>query len=239
MAVGGAEAGDGQARHEEGLEHAVLNEVDALGFLAFVVVLVAAAEPGVAEFADRGIVGDGKKIGQNRLADVLGEGLALFVAALALALEAMAEDFVEEDGGGATGENGRAVEWLSDRSLAQRFEALAELAHRGFEIGLRGKAVDSRGFECLLAEEIHAIVGAGDGDSDDPRLQMRRDDSRPFGGSEVVGLVLHGEKHHVLVHVRVVAEDARQFPHPLLPRGAVDDDLAERLRRCAFAMLAR
>ena len=67
VAVGCAEAGDGQARHEEGLEHAVLDEVDALGFLAFVVVLVAAAEPGVAEGGERGVVGDGEEAGKNRL----------------------------------------------------------------------------------------------------------------------------------------------------------------------------
>ena len=118
-----------------------------------------------------------RKPGRIVFADVLGEGLALLVAALALALEAMAEDFVEEDGGGAAGENGGAVEGLGDRSFAQRLEALAERAHGGFEIGLLGQAVDGFGFEGLLAEEVHAVVGAGDGDGDEARLQMRRDDS--------------------------------------------------------------
>ena len=165
-----------------------------------------------------------RKSGRIVFADVLGEGLAFFVAALALALEAMAEHLVEEDGGGAAGENRGAVEGLGDRSLAQRFEALAQIAHGGFEIGLRGKAVDGWSFEGLLAEQVHAIVGAGDGDGDEPRLQVRRDDLRAFGRGEVVGLVLHGENDHVLVNVGVVAEDARQFPHPLLPRGAVNDD---------------
>ena len=164
VAVGSAEAGDGQARHEKGFEHAVLDQIDALGFLALVVVLIAAAEPDVAEVGDGGVVGDGKEVGQHRLADVLGKGLALFVAALALALEAVAEHFVEEHGGGAAGENRRTVERLSDRRLAQRFKTLAELAHGRFELGLRGKAVDGFGLECLLAEEIHAVVGAGYGD---------------------------------------------------------------------------
>ncbi len=50
------------------------------------------------------------------------------------------------------------------------------------------------------------------------------DDLRALGGGEVVGLVLHGENDHVLVNVGVVAEDAGQFPHPLLPCGAVDGD---------------
>ncbi len=102
----------------------------------------------------------------------------------------MAEHLVEEDGGGAAGENGGAVEGLGDRSLAQRFKALAQLAHGGFEIGLLGQAVDGFGFEGLLAEEIHAIVGARNGDGHQPRLQMRRDDLRAFGRGEIIGLVL-------------------------------------------------
>ena len=173
---------------------------------------------------DRGVVGDRKEIGKDRLADILGEGLAFFVAALALAFETMAEDFMEEDGGGAAGKNGGTVEWLGNRSFAQRFKTLAELAHGGCQFGLRGKAVAGWSFEGLLAKEVHAIVGAGDGDGDDPRLQVGRDDLRTFRGGEIVGLILDGEKNHVLVDVRVVAEDAGQFPHPLLPRGAVNDD---------------
>src|ERR1700691_5053931 len=91
VAIGRAEARDRQARHEEGFEHTVLNEIDALSLLAFVVVLVAAAEPDFAESRDGGVVGDGEKVWQHVFADVLGEGLAFFVAALALALEAVAE----------------------------------------------------------------------------------------------------------------------------------------------------
>ena len=44
VAVGGGEAGDGQARHQEGFEDAVLDEVDAARGLALVVVAVVAAE---------------------------------------------------------------------------------------------------------------------------------------------------------------------------------------------------
>ena len=136
----------------------------------------------------------------------------------------MAKDFMEKDSGGAAGKNGRAVEWLSNRCFAQRFKALAEIAYGRCENGLRGKSINRWSFEGLLAEKIHAIVGASDGDGDDPRLQVGRDDLRSFGRVEVVGLVLHGEKDHILVYVGVVAEDAGQFPHPLLPGGAVNDD---------------
>src|SRR5208283_1991972 len=88
VTVGGAEAGDGQARHEEVLKHSVPDKVNTLGFLAFVVVLIVAAKPGVAEGGEGGVVDDGEEFGKDRFADVLGEGLALLVAALALAFEA-------------------------------------------------------------------------------------------------------------------------------------------------------
>ena len=159
-------------------------------FLAFVVVLVAAAEPGVAEGGDGGVVGDGEEAGQDIFAEVLGEGLALLVAALALAFKAVAEHFVEEDRGGAAGEDGGAVEGLGDRGFAQGFKAVAEVAHGGFEVGLFGQAVDGFGLEGLFAEEVHAVVGAGDGDGHEARLQMRRDNARAFRRGEVIGLVL-------------------------------------------------
>ena len=40
---------------------------------------------------------------------------------------------------------------------------------------------------------------------------------RPFGRSEIVRLVLHREQHHVLVNVRVVAEDFATVPSPAAP----------------------
>ncbi len=102
VAVGGGEAGDGEAGHEEGFEDAVVDEVDAAGDLALVVVAVVAAEGVAVELGEGGVVGDGEEGGQDLLAELLGEGLAFGVAALALAFETVAEDFVEEDGGGAT-----------------------------------------------------------------------------------------------------------------------------------------
>ena len=224
VAVRVGEAGDGQARHEESLQHAVVNKIDALRFLAFVVKFVITTEPGVLKLGDGGVIDDGKKVGEDFFADVLGEGLALFIATLALALETVAENFMEEHGGGTAGENGWAVERLSDGRFAQRFEALAEVLDCDDKLGLSGKAVDGFCFESLIAEEVHAIVSTGGGNEDKARQLVRRDDARTFGGGEVVGLALDGEQNHVLVHVRIFAEDARQFPHPLLPSGAVDDD---------------
>ena len=68
------------------------------------------------------------------------------------------------------------------------------------------------------------------------RQHMRRDDARPFGGGEVIGLVLDGEQDHVLVHVRIFAEDAATVPSPAAPMPRGRWRLAERRRRCASAV---
>jgi hypothetical protein len=85
VAVRGGEAGDGEAGHEEGAEDAVFDEVDAAGGLAFVVVVVVAAEGDAVEGGQSWVVGDAEEGGQDLLAKELGEGLAFVVAALALA----------------------------------------------------------------------------------------------------------------------------------------------------------
>ena len=133
VAVAVGDAGDGQARHQEGFEHAVLDELDAPRGLALVVKVVVAAEPCALELGEGGIVGDAEERRQNRLAEQLGEGLALLVAALPLAFEPVAEHLVEEDRRGASAEDGRPVEGFRHRRDAQRFEVLRHrdgLVHR-------------------------------------------------------------------------------------------------------------
>ena len=119
VAVGVGEAGDGKARHQEGLEDAVLDQVDAARGLAFVVEAVVAAEGFAVEGLQGGIVDDAHEGGKDLLAEQLGEGLAFIVAALALAFEPVAEDLVKEDGGGAAAEDGGAVVGLGDGGGAQ------------------------------------------------------------------------------------------------------------------------
>ena len=143
---------------------------------------------------------------------ILGEGLAFFVAALALAFEPVAEHFMKEDRRGAAGENRRPVERLGHGSFAQGFEALAQLANGGFHRCLRGKAVDRFGFEGLCAEQIHAVVGARRGNHDQACLDVRRHDPRAFGGCKVVGLVLGGKHNHVLVNIGIIAKDDERAP---------------------------
>ncbi len=163
-----------------------------------------------------------RNVEQDFLVEFLGEGLTLFIAALALAFEPVAEHFVEENGGGAAGEYGRSIDRLRGRRLAQRLQARAKLAHGRFHHCLRGQALHSFGFESLRPEEVHAVVGAGDGKDHQARLQMWRYYARTLRRDVVVGLVLRGEHHQILVDVRVFAKDLREGAHTLFPGRAID-----------------
>ena len=64
------------------------------------------------------------KVGQNLFADLAGEGLALVDVLLAEAFGAMAENFVEEDGGGASGKQRRTGIRIHERRFVERFGLL-------------------------------------------------------------------------------------------------------------------
>ncbi len=222
VAVGGGEAGDGEAGHEEGFEDAVVDEVDAAGGLAFVVVAVVAAEGVAVEVGEGGVVGDGEEGGQDLLAELLGEGLAFGVAALALAFETVAEDFVEEDGGGATGEDGGAVEGLGDGSGAEGDEVVRHgegLVEDGLLVGEVGGFVGLEGFD---AEEVHAVGGAGAGDDDEAGDVAGSGYAGALRGDEVVGLGGGAHADGVDEDVGELLEDVGDLAEAGLPGGAVD-----------------
>ena len=178
VAVGGAKTGNRKPRHEEILQHAVLDQLDAARLLALVVIFVVAAEPGLSESGQGRIVGHREEAGQHRLAYFLCEGLALLSAALALAFEPVAKHLVEEDRRGPARENRRTVEGLGDRRLAQRLEACAQFADCRFHLRLWRQTLRCLGLEGLCAEQVHAIVGARYGNGHQPRLQVRRNHLR-------------------------------------------------------------
>ena len=220
VAVRGGEGFDGLAGHEEGVEDAVLDEVDAARGLALVVDGVVAGERVAVEGGEGGVVGDGEEGGEDGLAEELGEGLALLVAALALAFEAMAEDLVEEDGGGAAGEDGWAVEGLGDGRGAEGFEVFG---HRKRFVGnglLIGQVRERVGLEGLGAEELHAVGSAGAGDDDEAGDVQGRGDAGALGGDEVVGLGRGLERGGVGEDVGELGEEGGELAEARLPRGA-------------------
>src|SRR5579863_934760 len=108
MPVGRRETGERLARHLKTFQNAVIHQRDAFGRRAFVVEWVIANQNVLAQFSLRRIVVDRKKIRKNRLAYLAGKRLAFVDVLLAESFGAMAENFVEENGGGAAGQHGRA-----------------------------------------------------------------------------------------------------------------------------------
>ena len=188
----------------------------------FIVIRIGSAQPGIAEFRPRWIVRNGEECWKHRLADFLGKRLAFFVAALALALKPMAEHFMEKDRRGASGKNRRPVERLGQRSFAQRFEALAQFAHSGFEFSLLGQPLDCFRFKGLRPKEIHAIFGAAYGEDDQPGHLMGIGEARTLGGGKVIGLALGGQHDDVLVHVWEFAKAIGQLADAIFPHRLID-----------------
>ena len=219
VAVGGGEAGDGKAGHEKGVEDAVLDKVDAARGLALVVVAVVTAQRMAVEGGERGVVGDREEGGEDGFIEELGEGLAFLVAALTLAFETVAEHLVEEDGGGASGEDGGTVEGLGDGRDAEGFKVLR---HRHGLVGeglLIGKVGGGVGFKGLCSEEVHAIGGAGAGDDDEPGDAVGGGDACSFRGDEVVGLGGGLHSDGVVEDVGVLLEERGEIAEAVGPCG--------------------
>ena len=95
---------------QEAPQHALVDQRGALGGHRLVVEAVKAVEVDAADARQRRIVVDRHEARHDRLADLLGEGLPLLLVLLAVPLDAVAEDLVEEDAGGAPLEDRRPDE---------------------------------------------------------------------------------------------------------------------------------
>src|SRR5260221_3004038 len=122
MAVRMVEALDGHARSEEAFKDAVGDKFNALRRNAFIVEFVGSGQFHSGHFGLGGIVHDAQEFRNDFLADFFGEGLPFVFVALAVPLEAVAENFVEEDSGGAAAQKRRTGIGLGDRSFAQGVE---------------------------------------------------------------------------------------------------------------------
>src|SRR5689334_982611 len=107
------------------------------------------------------IVHHAEKFWQNFLADFLGESLAFFFVALAVAFQAVAQDFVEKHGGGAAAEKSGAVVGFGHRSFAEIAEVGGHFFDFGGEFAFDRKTFGARSLKSLNAKEVHAVFGAG------------------------------------------------------------------------------
>ena len=161
------DAGDGQARHEEGLEDAVVDEVDAAGGLALVVVVVVAAERVPSKLVRVGSSATERKVGRIGLPSSL---VKVWPSSSPrwrwpsrrwprTSWKKTAEARPLRMAGPLKG----SVMGATRR--ASRFFAMARvLSSDGLLVGQVGGFV---GLEGLDAEEVHAVGGAGAGDDDE------------------------------------------------------------------------
>ena len=114
-----------RAIEEERPQDALVDHRDTPRLDAFVVVEVVAHQLDVAELLQRRIEDDAQKRRQDRLADLLAERLCVVDVPLAVGLDAVAEDLVEEDAGRAAREDRRARERIDERRLPQPRRAVS------------------------------------------------------------------------------------------------------------------
>ena len=88
-----------RSAEQKGLEHALVHHCDAARLHALVVVEVVAHQLDAAARLQRRVEGHTQEVGEYRLVDTAAERLPVVGVALAVTLDAVAEDLVEEDAG--------------------------------------------------------------------------------------------------------------------------------------------
>ena len=128
---------------------------------AFVVVIVPAVEIDAADLAAGGVEDHAEEIGQHLGADALGERLAFAFVLLAVAFDAVAEDLVEEDAGGAAGEDRRSDEGLGLGGLEQFGNVVGHAVDGGEHHLVVGQAGFIHGLEGFERADVGAVGGLG------------------------------------------------------------------------------
>ena len=119
--------------------------------------------------------------------DALGEGLAFGFVLLAMTLDTVAEDLVEEDAGGASGEDSGADEGLGFRRLKKIGYVIGHAIHCGFEHLVVGQPGSIDGFEGFKRAEVGSIGGFGGRGNHHAREAAAVLDARAFRIDEVTG----------------------------------------------------
>ena len=209
VAVGMIEALDRGARHQECLQNPVIHGRDALPGNAFVVVGVPAIQVDSLRLAQSGIEDDTEKVRQHARAQALGEGLAFALIFLAVAFDAVSEDFVEEDAGGASGENGRAQKGFGYRGVQQSGQIGAHAVDGGQQHVVGRQRGGIGGVEARCRRQIHTVGGAAFGGNRDAHEVAAVLQTAAFGVDEVSGFPLRDQRHAGGEDFRKAVEFAR------------------------------
>ena len=179
--------------------------------------MIPAGENGAVQFALGRIIGDAQEFGKHDLIHFFREGLAFVFAALAMAFEAMAENFVEENGGGAAGEKRGAVERLGDGRFAQRGEIFSHFWNAARDFGFGRKLIGRERLESFHAKEIHAIFGARFGLNHEADRRGRRYEAAAFRGNVGGFGFRNREDYQRRINFRIFAKFAGQAANAIGP----------------------
>ena len=155
---------------------------------------------------------DGEKIGQHAEADALGEGLAFGLVLLAVAFDAVAENLVEEDAGGAAGEDGRVRR--TDRPPALCSRPVRSLATRS--MAARMTVVLAADPWASTASKVSDVVRSMPSSARATAETMTRAKPRPccearaFGGGQVLGFRLRQDGDAAGEDARIAARRRRK-----------------------------
>ncbi len=190
-----------------------------------------------------GIVGDAEKLGENFLANFFGEGLSLFFVALAMAFEAMAEDFVEKNGGSASAEKRGTVVRLGDGRLAEILQVFRHFIDFGGELGFAGKTAGGRRLKRFDAQELHAIVGARLCLENQAGGRIWGGDRRALTGDHAHRGSLHLKYHTGEVNAGIFSERGGEAANLAFPGDAIEGRRLRRLTgvnlRCSLGEIRR
>src|SRR5215467_15997495 len=151
---------DRRARHEERFKSSVLHGDHALSGNSFVVKGIPAIQVSALPLSQSRIEHDRQKFRENAGAEAFSEGLAFAFIFLAMPLNPVPENLVEEDAGGSSGEDGRAEEGLHNRGLQEASQVATHTADRSQQHIVGGKRRWIGGVEGGGGTEVHTIGGA-------------------------------------------------------------------------------
>jgi hypothetical protein len=178
---------DRRAGHQEGLENSLFDQRNLARADAFVVEAVPAVQILAGRAVQRRVERHAEKFGQHAFADALGEGLAVGFVLLPVAFDAVAENFVEENAGRASAENGRADVGLDERGLQEIDEILGGPVDGGLDLAILGERLRIGGREEVRRGQIHSILGLALGADNDAGERPAMLKPRSFGGDEILG----------------------------------------------------
>ena len=209
-----------RTRHEKAEENPVLDDGHPPPLDPLIVVRVGPHQilAGTARLS--GIEVHREGLGQDLLPYFLLKGLALVLALLAVPLNAVPENFVEQDAAGAARQNSRTRVGSHHRGVAQGVQVGDHVFHQGEDLLVAGQALWGKGREGFVARQFHAVVGLGEGVDEQAVEHLRGLDLAALAVDVLASRDIGPKAGPSFVDVAVLGEGGRVLLELGLPCGA-------------------